>query len=157
MNESSFKADLDDWFPATLDHVRPAINALMATLENGETVICFAHSITFSPHHHYLCQPPGTRMSIRIEPNSKFLNGKSSIPWYAIETQLEADENAEPVNESGVIEYWAENHGSARRGCGCAIFIKTETAEFSPLKIGDRVEFLVKFSDFKGQFIGVID
>jgi hypothetical protein len=151
-----FKPESYDWYPAILDHVRPEINALMATLENGETVICFQHSITFSPQHHYLCQPPGTRMSVRIEPNSKFLSGKSSIPWYAIEAQLEADENAEPVNETGVIEHWDENHGCARRDCGCTIFIKTN-GNFFPLNVGDRVDFQVEFSDFKGNFIGVID
>jgi hypothetical protein len=70
---------------------------------------------------------------------------------------LQGDEPSESVKESGVIEYWTGKCGSCGRDCGCALFVKTNKHYELLLNVGDRVEFQVCFSDYKGQFIGVIE
>jgi hypothetical protein len=146
--DSDFVPSPDDWFVATLAYRLRHAAMVIANLSNGEKVLIHERNISAKPGHG-LCLPPGTPAAVRLELNPRATKWR----FRAIECQIEG----EPMETHGrgFIEHWTGSLGSARMTCGCSVMIATANKNDTlDLKIGDEVEFKLKFLEKKNTWIG---
>jgi hypothetical protein len=166
VNESqeSNAVNPEDWYLGKLlrrFYSKHFLEAVVPDTNGGHiSVHIEERDVTVAPGNHALCQPAGSELWLRLEPNVRrgTLKSFGRFPYRALECQFIIPDGYVAGRETGRIHAWHGTHGQVIRDCGCSIFVMLN-ANRKPesgidLSFCDRVEYDVIFSEMKRYYIG---
>lgn len=137
----------DEWFEARV--VASRNPKILLELTTGDQVSCLADVVTVSPGSHVLCLPIDTVGSLRME----LVNDH----YRALEYRVDGD--PAQMDETAKVIRWnpQRTFGTARRPCGCQIFIAYTIDEniFGVIHVGDWIRYELRRDRSKDGWVGV--